>query len=69
MKSYCLKCKKDTENINPRDSKRSINRTMKLSKNAKCGTRKPRFIENQESKGLCSNLGIRAPLNNSQEIH
>ena len=28
MKSYCLKCTKDTENINPRVSKTSNNRTM-----------------------------------------
>ena len=26
MKSYCLKCRKDTENINPRVSKTSNNR-------------------------------------------
>ena len=32
MKSYCLKCRKDTENINPRVSKTSNNRTMPLPK-------------------------------------
>ena len=62
MKSYCLKCKKDTENINPRVSKTSNNRTMILSKCAKCGSKKSRFIKNQEAKGLLSNLGIRTPL-------
>ena len=62
MKSYCLKCKKDTENINPRVSKTSNNRTMLLSKCAKYGSKKSRFINNQETKGLLSNLGIRAPL-------
>ena len=36
MKSYCLKCKKDTENINPIVSKTSNNRTMILSKCAIC---------------------------------
>ena len=30
MKPYCLKCRKDTENINPKDSKTSNNR-MALS--------------------------------------
>ena len=30
MKSYCLKCRKDTENMNPRVSKTSSNRTMIL---------------------------------------
>ena len=32
MKSYCLKCRKGTENINPRVLKTSNNRTMLLSK-------------------------------------
>ena len=62
MKSYCLKCRKDTENINSRVSKTSNNRTMILSKCAKCGSKKSRFIKNQEAKGLLSNLGIRTPL-------
>ena len=62
MKSYCLKCRKDTENINSRVSKTSNNRTMILSKCAKCGSKKSRFIKNQEAKGLLSNFGIRTPL-------
>ena len=32
MKSYCLKCRKNTENINPNVSKTSNGRTMVLSK-------------------------------------
>ena len=62
MKSYCLKCKIDTENINPRVSNTSNGKTMLLSKCAKCGSKKSRFIKNQEAKGLLSNLGIRTPL-------
>ena len=62
MKSYCLKCRKDTENINPRVSNTSNGRTMILSKCAICGSKKSRFIKNQEAKGLLSNLGIRTPL-------
>ena len=62
MKSYCLKCRKDTENINPKVSKTSNGRTMLLWKCAACGSRKSRFIKNQEAKGLLSNLGIRSPL-------
>ena len=62
MKLYCLKCRKDSENINPRLSKTSIDRKMILSKYAICGSKKPRFIKNQEAKGLLSNLGIRTPL-------
>ena len=62
MKSYCLKCKKDTENINPIVSKTSIDRTMILSKCAICRSKKSRFTKSQEAKGLLSNLGIKTPL-------
>ena len=62
MKSYCLKYKKDTENINPSVSNTSNGRTMILSKCAICGSKKSRFIKNQEAKGLLSNLGIKTPL-------
>ena len=62
MKSYCLKCRKDTEKINPKVSKTSNNRTMVSSKGAICGSKKLRFIENQEAKGLLSNLGIKTRL-------
>ena len=62
MKSYCLKCRKNTENINPKVSKTSTGRTMVLSKWAKCSSKKSRFIKNQEAKGLLNNLGVRTPL-------
>ena len=62
MKSYCLKCKKDTQNIKSRASNTSNGRAMILSKCAICGTKKSRFIKNQEAKSLLSNLSIRAPL-------
>ena len=62
MKSYCLKCRKYTENINPTISKTSNNRTMVLSKCVICGSKKSRFIKNQETKGLLRNTGVRTPL-------
>ena len=62
MKSYCLKCRKDNENINLKVSKTSDGRTMLLLNCAICNNKKQRFIKNQEAKGLLSNLGIRAPL-------
>ena len=62
MKSYCLKCRKNTENINPRVSERSNGRTMVLSKCAIWGSEKSRFIKTQEAKGLLSNLGVKTPL-------
>ena len=62
MKLYCLKCRKDTENINPRVSNTSNGRTMVLSKCTICRSKKSRFIKNQEVKGLLSNLGVRTTL-------
>ena len=62
MKSYCLKCRKNTENINPKVSKTSTGRTMVLSKCAIFGSKKSRFAKHQKAKGLLSNLGVRTPL-------
>ena len=62
MKSYCLKCRKNTENINPSVSSTSNGKAMILSKCAICGSKKSKFIKNQEAKGLLSNLGVRKPL-------
>ena len=53
---------KDTENINPRVSNTSNGRAMILSKCAICGSKKLRFIKNQEAKWLLSNLGLGTPL-------
>ena len=60
MKSLCLKCRKDTENINTKVSKTRHGRTMVWSKCATCNSKK--FIKNQEAKGLLSNLGTKTPL-------
>ena len=35
---------------------------MITSKCAKCGSKKSRFVKNQEAKGPLSNLGMRTPL-------
>ena len=59
---YCLKCRKDIENIYPKVSNTSNSRTMILSKCAIRGSKKSRFIKHQEAKGLLSNLGVRTPL-------
>ena len=42
MKSYCLKCRKDTENINPTVSSISNGKAMILSKYAICSSKKSR---------------------------
>ena len=62
MNSYCLSCKKDTKNINPKIVRTKNNRLMTLSKCAICNNKKSRFIKEQEARGLLNNLGIRTPL-------
>ena len=63
MRSYCLKCRKNIENINPRVSKTSNSKTMILSKCAICGSKRSRFTKKQEANGILSNLGLKTPLN------
>ena len=63
MLSYCFKCKKNTETINPKVSRTTNGKTMILSKCAICSSKKSKFIKKQQAKGLLSNLGIRTPLN------
>ena len=62
MKSHCSKWRKDTENINPRVSNTSNGKTKILSKCVICGSKKSRFIKNQEAEGLRSNLSLRTQL-------
>ena len=62
MEPYCVRCKKYTKIINPRFLGTSNSKGMILSKWATCGSKKSRFIKNQEPKGILSNLGLRTPL-------
>ena len=57
-----FKVSKNTENIVPEISSTSNGRAMILSKCAICGSKKSRFIKNQEAKGLLSKWGIKTPL-------
>ena len=60
--AYCVKCIKDTENIDPKMVRTKNNRLIMQSKGSVCGIKKSRFIKEQEAKGLLSNLGIKTPL-------
>ena len=62
MKTYCLKCKTNTDNIDPKMFKTKNNRLLMQSKCSVCGTKKSRFVKEQDAKGLLSNLGIKTPL-------
>ena len=62
MPSFCLKCRKNTEGINPSVSKTINDKTMILSKCAICGGKKSKFIEKQEASRILSNLSLKTPL-------
>ena len=59
---YCVKCGKNTENLNPKMFKTKNSRLIMHSKCPECGIKKSRFVKEQEAKGLLSNLGIKTPL-------
>ena len=60
--TYCLVCKKYTENTNPKIIRNRQNRLMIQSNCAICGSKKSRFIKEQKALGILSNLGIRTLL-------
>ena len=62
MKIYCVKCRRDTEDIDPKMIRTKNNRLIMQSKCPVCGIRKSRFVKEQEAKGLFSNLGIKTLL-------
>ena len=62
MKTYCLNCRRDTVTIDPKMVRTKNNRLVMQSKCSVCGTKKSRFVKEQEAKVLLSNLGIKTPL-------
>ena len=62
MKIYRAKCRRDTENIDPEMVKTKNNRLIMQAKCPVCGTKKSRFVKEQEAKGLLSNLEIKTLL-------
>ena len=62
MKIYCVKCRKDTENIDTKMVRTKNNRLIMQSKCSICRIKNSRFVKEQEAKGLLSNLGIKTPL-------
>ena len=62
MKTYCVKCRKDTENIDPKIVRTKNNRLVMQSKCSVCGTKELRFVKEQVAKCLLSNLETKTPL-------
>ena len=55
--SYPLKCRKNPESKNPKVAKTKNRRIMFTSNNEVSGSKKSRFIKEQEAKGLLSMIG------------
>ena len=62
MKTYSVRCRKNTENLNSKIFKTKNGRLIMQSKCAGCGIKKSRFVKEQEAKVLLSNLEIKTPL-------
>ena len=59
MKTYYVKYRKNTENLNSKIFKTKNDRLIMQSKCTGCAIKKSRFLKVQEAKGLLSNLGIK----------
>ena len=60
--TYCLVCRDYTKSINPKIVRNRQNRLMIQSNYATCGSKKARFIKEQQAMGILSNLGIKTTL-------
>ena len=56
MKTYFVKCRKDTEIIDPKVVRTKNTRLVMHSKCSVCRIKKSSFVKEQEAKGLLSNL-------------
>ena len=56
--TYCLSCRTYTTNTDSRIVTSKNERSMIQSNCAICGSKKSRFIKEQQAKGLLSNLSI-----------
>ena len=70
MNTYCLSCKKDTKNIDPKVIKTKNNRKMMLSKCSICNNKKSTFTAGPSSlecilqgSRLFDSLGLNTPQN------
>ena len=59
MKTYCMKCRKDFENLNSKIFKTKSNRLLIQSKSTYFEIKKSKFVKEQEAK---TPLGIKTPL-------
>ena len=62
MLTYCVKCRKITENLISKIFKTKNDRLIMQSKWPVCEIKKSRFVKEQETEVLLSNLGIKTLL-------
>ena len=62
METYCMKCRKNTKNLNSKIFKIKNGRLIMQSKCADCGIKKSKFVNEQEAKALLISLRIKTPL-------
>ena len=61
MKTYCAKCRTNTDNIDSKIFRTKNNRLLMQSKCSVCKNKKSIFVKEQQAKGLLSELGIKTP--------
>ena len=62
LQKNCVKCRKNTENLKSKIFKIKNGTLIMRSKCTKCEFKRPRFVKEQEAKGLLSNSGIKTLL-------
>ena len=65
MNTYCLSCKKDTGNIDPKVIKTKNNRKMMLSRCSICNNKKSTFVS--QGSGWLDSLGLNTPQNRMKD--
>ena len=61
MLTYCVKCRKNTENLDLKSFKTKNNKLIMQSKCPVCGIKKSRFVKEQDAKILLSISGAETP--------
>ena len=62
MKTYCVKCRRDTDNIDPKMVTTKTNILIMQSKCPVYGIKMSRFVNEQKANGLLTNSGIKTPV-------
>ena len=65
MNNYCLSCKKDTRNINPKVIKTKNNSKMMLSRCSICNNKKSILV--LQGSGWLDSLGLNTPQNRMKD--